>query len=1404
MEVLLLLLFTSLVYLTEAYTVPPATLEAIYPKGLRVSIPDDGFTLFAFHGNLNTEMDGLEAGQWARDIVTPKNGRWTFRDRNAKLKLGDKIYFWTYVIKDGLGYRQDDGVWTVTEFVNEDGTVVDALLPEFNNPGHGPNKIPPGLANKFPPGQNKIPPGQANKFPPGQANKIPPGQANKIPPGQANKYPPQPTQTSNQPNTNVPVVTDTPTKTCVDSLTKVMGQQTVCKGDLIFDEEFNDNDIKELRNWEAEEKFPLEPDYPFNLYAKDGTLSLREGSLKITPVLTETKYGEGVIYEELDLTNTCTGHIGTAECDHKASGPDLVSPVVTGRVNTKNSFSFKFGRVEVRAKLPAGSWLVPEINLEPRDRVYGSSRYASGLIRIAYAKGNADGAKYLYGGPVLSDTEPYRSFLMQKKLGLDNWNKDFHNYTLVWMPDSLQLYVDGNNYGTINPGEGFYQSAREHAVPHAAQWLRGTVMAPLDEMFYLSLGLRVGGINDFPDGPDKPWVNKNVKALSKFVSAKNSWYPTWYNPEMMVDYVRVYALNGSKNTWNGYSKSRWIDRFELCLRHFVAMNSNKQSIAILLVQAFRCREVVACHVYVNLINQSEMVALFIFTVYYCVIQGASYEVPKAKIEAIYPKGLKVSLPDDGYSLFAFHGKLNEEMDGLEAGDWSRDIIKAKHGRWTFTDKNAKLKIGDKIYYWTYVIKNGLGYREDDGEFTVTGYVDKAGNPIAPINIDVPSQAAIKSDTSPHCPTITSSYVTKPASLDVTTNLPNILKPIPPELLPTAASPIAPPINVPPNCVLVCHPPGTIFEPTKPKIEEFQPEPSKNVQIDLIVQHGEHPIKGPPPNPLRLPGIQSTHQQLSKDTKKVPQRNLSKNEHLPVSEPSKNYILVKGPPPNPLRIPSIQSTDQKLDTDDTKKVPQPNLSNYEPLHAPDPSKNVQIDLIIQRPLKGPPPNPLRIQNLSIQLTDQQLFKDDTKIVPQPYLSKNEPSPVPEPSKNVQIDMIVQHPVKGPPPNPLRIPSIHSTDQQLFEDDTKKVPQPNLSKNEPSGVQTNAANTQKPHTTYIEENEMKNVTCDPSISKTSTSDIICKGQLIFDEEFSTNYKDNNKWTPEIKFPSEPENAFNVYLDEGNIQMDDGKLLIKPTTLESKYGLGFLTHSLDLNAMCTGKINTSECIRSASGPQILPPTITGKITTKNSFSFRYGRIEIRAKMPLGTWLVPELQLESRDNVYGSENYQSGLMRVGCVRGNLNLSKYLYGGPILYPSYPLRSRYLKVTQGFDHFSKTFHNYTLVWTPDKISMYVDGENYGEVQPDGSFYEDASKFNVTLPTKWREGTKMAPFDEMFYISLGLSVGGHREYPESVSKPWSNASSRAMFDFWITNPLWLNTWYQETSSLQVDYVRVYAL
>lgn len=50
-----------------------------------------------------------------------------------------------------------------------------------------------------------------------------------------------------------------------------------------------------------------------------------------------------------------------------------------------------------------------------------------------------------------------------------------------------------------------------------------------------------------------------------------------------------------------------------------------------------------------------------------------------------------------------------------------------------------------------------------------------------------------------------------------------------------------------------------------------------------------------------------------------------------------------------------------------------------------------------------------------------------------------------------------------------------------------------------------------------------------------------------------------------------------------------------------------------------NEYECRRRAALSTILPPVVSAKLNTKNSFRFRYGRVEIRAKLPKGDWIFP-----------------------------------------------------------------------------------------------------------------------------------------------------------------------------------------
>ncbi|KAJ6645922.1 Beta-1,3-glucan-binding protein [Pseudolycoriella hygida] len=115
------------------YSVPKATITVFSSKGFSVSIPDSpGLKLFAFHGNINSKLEVLEAGTFNKDVLRPENGLWTFRDFSTKLKAGDFINYWLYVEKDGLGYRQDIQMFVVRELYNDEkpADVTESVLGE--------------------------------------------------------------------------------------------------------------------------------------------------------------------------------------------------------------------------------------------------------------------------------------------------------------------------------------------------------------------------------------------------------------------------------------------------------------------------------------------------------------------------------------------------------------------------------------------------------------------------------------------------------------------------------------------------------------------------------------------------------------------------------------------------------------------------------------------------------------------------------------------------------------------------------------------------------------------------------------------------------------------------------------------------------------------------------------------------------------------------------------------------------------------------------------------------------------------------------------------------------------------------------------------------------------------------
>ncbi|XP_024940163.1 uncharacterized protein LOC107267136 [Cephus cinctus] len=361
-------------------------------------------------------------------------------------------------------------------------------------------------------------------------------------------------------------------KICVrESVTVASGtrapQGPYCSGDLIFADEF---DVLDFKTWQHEITAAGGGNWEFNYYHNNRSNSYTvDGSLWIRPTLTSDTYGEAFLTSgTLNLNNgapadQCTNALFYG-CERTGTPNNVINPIQSARLRTVNSFSFKYGTVHVRAKMPTGDWLWPAIWMLPRDNAYGTWP-ASGEIDITENRGNTQlyengvniGVEQtggtLHFGPH-ADLNGYENahYLKNSPSG-QGYNLDYHVYKVIWTPDSITFLVDDELIGTVTPNTNFWDlgqfETREPGTENP--WRYGTKMAPFDQEFYIILNLAVGGTNFFPDGATnpnaKPWLNKSPTAATDFWNARSNWLPTWNlsdntTASLAVDYVRVWAL----------------------------------------------------------------------------------------------------------------------------------------------------------------------------------------------------------------------------------------------------------------------------------------------------------------------------------------------------------------------------------------------------------------------------------------------------------------------------------------------------------------------------------------------------------------------------------------------------------------------------------------------------------------------------------------------------------------------------------------------------------------------------------------------------------------------------------------------------------------------------------------------
>lgn len=169
----------------------------------------------------------------------------------------------------------------------------------------------------------------------------------------------------------------------------------------------------------------------------------------------------------------------------------------SARIVSKNKGDWKYGRIEIRAKLPQGRGIWPAIWMLPTDWKYGDWP-ASGEIDIMEFVGYAPDS--LFGTVHTQRFNHGIGTQVTKGISDPTLSSAFHTYAIDWDTDRINFYIDKLHYHTFNNQQG------------------GSAAWPFDERFYLLLNIAVGG----------NWGGK--------MGVDDAIFPQ----RMEVEYVRVY------------------------------------------------------------------------------------------------------------------------------------------------------------------------------------------------------------------------------------------------------------------------------------------------------------------------------------------------------------------------------------------------------------------------------------------------------------------------------------------------------------------------------------------------------------------------------------------------------------------------------------------------------------------------------------------------------------------------------------------------------------------------------------------------------------------------------------------------------------------------------------------------
>lgn len=220
---------------------------------------------------------------------------------------------------------------------------------------------------------------------------------------------------------------------------------------LIWEDQFDHLDFDK---WSHEITMGGGGNWEFEWYANNRTNSfVEDGVLHLQPTLTHDNLGDYMYTGDVNLwggafSNECTSNAFYGCERNAAASGNYINPVQSARIRTAGKFSFKYGKIEIKAQLPKGDAIWPAIWMLPAKEAFGGWP-ASGEIDIMESRGNdasceAGGnnkfASTLHWGPAW-DSNKYE-LTTEQYTNTESLADDFHIYGLIWTEDRITTYID--------------------------------------------------------------------------------------------------------------------------------------------------------------------------------------------------------------------------------------------------------------------------------------------------------------------------------------------------------------------------------------------------------------------------------------------------------------------------------------------------------------------------------------------------------------------------------------------------------------------------------------------------------------------------------------------------------------------------------------------------------------------------------------------------------------------------------------------------------------------------------------------------------------------------------------------------------------------------------------------------